>query len=1299
MEWDHRGIRRSAATALLVVLLAALPLPAAHAQTRPGGVAGTLLDVAANPLAGIEVRVYETSTAWNPVATTSTASDGTYLVDALPPGEYKVAFGSQSDGFVTRWHPAQQSFTTAAAVNVSHGTVTRGIDAVLQAAGAITGLVTGGGAFLGNIAVSVYTTAGSFVTSTTTSGGGTYTASGLASGFYLVKFSDPAGAYAFEWYDNQTSQDAADPVEVTAPAITSNIDADLVAAASISGTVTNTGGTLLPGIRVEARDLANTLVGSADTAGDGSYRIGGLPAGDFVIQFIDWSNSYVGEWYDDRGSFETATVITLAAGGSATAAAVLEATPPGGTIAGRVTDLTGTPLAGLAVRLLGSADLDDLIAFATTNAAGEYSFTSLDAGTYYVAVIDDSGAYAMDVEFLALGSSVGRYLRSELAPGAAISGVVSDESGPLQGIDVTIRVNPLQLATSTDGAGRYAFVGLPAGFFFPAVADPAGWHLPQTERVVLATGETRTLHVFMPLAARISGQVTDTTGTPLSGITVSGTSWITALVSGTSGTLHDSHVLGHPWLVRTDAVGHFEVTVSAGAHGVGFADPADVYAPERYQDRPPCCDWRNADLVGAVAGEVLTINAVLDAPGVVTGTVTNDGGDPLSDILVIAFFPDGISWAGDFVTGADGKYLIRGLAPGSYLLYFRDWSGSYASEWYDNRPSPELADPVDVRAGEVTSGVNARLRPPPLPTSIAGTVSHGVAPVVSANVAAYNATGRAVGSAWTDAGGRYSVSVEPGIYKLRVSPGAPLAVEWYDNRTSFEEATPVDVRLAPASNVDFAVDEAGTVAGSVTDAAGQPLLAIVDLIGADGFPAASTVTESTGGTYSAVATPGEYTVRFAAAGYTPQWYDKVTDQAAATPVSVTAGGSIAGIDAALAPAGGISGSVTDPIGTALPGVVVLLSHAGDGLRGAVATDQLGNYQAPLGETGAFEVEFRHPDYPTEWYDDQSSASSATIVNTSPTTWTTGIDAVLGSLTVRLSGLDRFATATAISQHAFPRGAPVVYVANGLNFPDALAGGPAAALAGGPLLLVTRDVLPAATATELTRLDPAEIVILGGTGAVSSAVETALGPYAPVVRRLWGPDRFATAAAISQDTFPAGAPVAYIANGLNFPDALAGGPAAALARGPLLLVTKDLIPQATADELARLGPSRVVILGGSGVVSDLVASQLIQLLPSATLSRLWGADRFATAAAISRDTFPTGAPVAFVANGLNFPDALAGGPAAALAGGPLLLVTKDAVPQATATELTRLGPSQVFILGGPGAISEAVADALRALAQP
>ena len=96
---------------------------------------------------------------------------------------------------------------------------------------------------------------------------------------------------------------------------------------------------------------------------------------------------------------------------------------------------------------------------------------------------------------------------------------------------------------------------------------------------------------------------------------------------------------------------------------------------------------------------------------------------------------------------------------------------------------------------------------------------------------------------------------------------------------------------------------------------------------------------------------------------------------------------------------------------------------------------------------------------------------------------------------RYAGSDRYATAAAISAAHYAPGVAVAYVATGANFPDALAGAAVAGNLGGPLLLVTQASIPAVTATELSRLKPARIVVLGSAAVVSDAVLNALGPAA------------------------------------------------------------------------------------------------------------------------------------------------------------------------------------------------------------
>lgn len=297
--------------------------------------------------------------------------------------------------------------------------------------------------------------------------------------------------------------------------------------------------------------------------------------------------------------------------------------------------------------------------------------------------------------------------------------------------------------------------------------------------------------------------------------------------------------------------------------------------------------------------------------------------------------------------------------------------------------------------------------------------------------------------------------------------------------------------------------------------------------------------------------------------------------------------------------------------------------------------------------------------------------------------------------VRVSGADRYATAANLSAANYAPGVPIAYVATGASFPDALAAGPAAAHSGGPVLLVKQNELPAATATELSRLRPASIFVIGGHGAISEGVANTLAPYATSgqVFRIAGADRYATAVMISQSHFAPGVPVVYIATGANFPDALAGGAAAGLQDGPILLVKRDELPAATSGELQRLRPGRIVVLGSAAIVSDAVALST-SAVTGAHVSRLYGADRYATAVAISQATHGADGPsTVYIATGSNFPDGLAGSPVAGSLSGPLLLVPTNSLPMSVAVELQRLSPDQIVILGGNAAISDSVVQTI------
>ena len=297
---------------------------------------------------------------------------------------------------------------------------------------------------------------------------------------------------------------------------------------------------------------------------------------------------------------------------------------------------------------------------------------------------------------------------------------------------------------------------------------------------------------------------------------------------------------------------------------------------------------------------------------------------------------------------------------------------------------------------------------------------------------------------------------------------------------------------------------------------------------------------------------------------------------------------------------------------------------------------------------------------------------------------------------RVAGADRYATAAALSKAAYPSGATDVMIATGSNFPDALAGSAAAGRLGMPVLLTPSTRLHPSTTTELDRLNPQRIWVLGGTSVISEAVRASLEPYASTgeATRVAGVDRYATAAQISLRWYSPGVQAAFVAAGNSFADALSGAPAAALRDSPLLLVSGSAVPSATAAELDRLNPQRIYVLGGTAVISQGVASAL-DAYTTGSVTRLAGADRYATAQAIVR-AFWTKSVRAYVASGQNFPDALAGGAVAGKNGVPMLLSAASSVPLETGQVALRLSPRTLTMLGGTAALSAAVETRLKRL---
>jgi len=306
-------------------------------------------------------------------------------------------------------------------------------------------------------------------------------------------------------------------------------------------------------------------------------------------------------------------------------------------------------------------------------------------------------------------------------------------------------------------------------------------------------------------------------------------------------------------------------------------------------------------------------------------------------------------------------------------------------------------------------------------------------------------------------------------------------------------------------------------------------------------------------------------------------------------------------------------------------------------------------------------------------------------------------------TDRTFGADRYSTALAISSANFPDSSvTTAVVATGKAFPDALSASALAGVYGSPILLVNSSVTASLTA-ELDRLGVQDVVIVGGETAVPAGIATALAiDYG--VTRVFGSDRYSTSVAIASkvESLTGDVAEAFFARGDSFADALAVSPFAYSRTVPVLLVRPTEIPAVTAAAIDTLGLTDGVIAGSESAVSADVMTDLEGML-AGTVTRVGGVDRYLTARAVADFGVAQGwGDYSYVglATGLNYPDALGGGPVAGGRNGVLLLTRPDVLSATVASAITDNKDTidLVDIYGSESAVAATVRTAVEALLQ-
>lgn len=740
----------------------------------------------------------------------------------------------------------------------------------------------------------------------------------------------------------------------------------------------------------------------------------------------------------------------------------------------------------------------------------------------------------------------------------------------------------------------------------------------------------------------------------------------------------------------------------------------------------------------------------------ITGVVTDPDGMPLDDVLVQAYdgsivedsvaAPQQPMESGWTITDEEGRYYLFGLGDSETLVYFdADWEygGWLVSEWYDDKPDPYSADVVTTTAGATVNGIDAQLEEVP-PTFTGHVENEAGEPLEGIGAIAYYYSGW---GPWywgrddtTDADGDYAIYDCWWASEWRVGfddwDKDRYVTEYYDDVSDVGSAQSFyPEQYDTISGVDATLAAVPTaIEGTVTaEDTGLPIRdGYADLYWWTGswwsYQAGSSLYPD--GKYffgtGDVSVDETYTMHFYAydGKHVDEWYDDKPDSDSADDFYYD--GTPLTIDAALALvppllAGNVTDAETeDPI----EGVEVRIYEWNGGgympVDNAV-TDEAGDYELyPSGgmsgpgiEPDGTKVRFYDPSgtYAGEWYDNKTTMEQATGV------WfnwgeTYVADAALAPKAPRLEGTDRFGTALAAAEAAFPGWENVdnVVIASGedAGMVDALAASGLSWLYDAPLFLVTSAGVPSEVASALADVadvnDGAEVYVVGGPTRIPDSVvedvETLTGDEE--AERVFGADRYGTAAAIAErmrseaPSYMKEVSGSYlVANGLDaqrFFDALALSPVAASSGSPILLTTFDTIPAATAAELTAGAPNAIYIAGGAPAVAPSVMTALGGYAP--TVKRWSGPNRYATAVAVAEGAIAKGwNTVALVGVSASVPDALTGGATVGLQGGVMLFTSKNYLPMETYDFLyeKRGSINQCTVFGSNMAVSEDVLD--------
>ncbi|MCP4962195.1 MAG: hypothetical protein GY925_23370, partial [Actinomycetia bacterium] len=775
------------------------------------GVAGTVRNAAGEPVEGVTVQA--SGVGFGRLQKAESAADGSYLIEGLAPGNYRLRAQAHRE-YGDTWWPGTQTAPPVGNLALEDG-VSTDIDLVLSRLGSISGTVTDpSGTPLAGIRISAVDPTEHTQRSATTDASGRFDIFGLYTGQYHVKFLDDQGDWATAFYPGVRTQSEGTSISLVTGDAVDGTDITLVDAASIGGTVTSSEGTLAGPVDIKVIDPSGEILSTERVYADGPFEMGSLFPGDILVHF-EAPTPHFAQWFDSAVRKDDATNITLAAGEHHNIDAILR---PGATVSGTVIQPDGTPVEQPVVTVRSTVDGRTWVR--EGEADGTYVVDAIPPGPYVVSArgggalsetFHPDAKYSETATVVNVDQTLGDLANVDITmqKAAGIGGRVVDQfDDPIGGANVRVH-GPVFIDTLTNSDGTFAFHGLGAwdwnvvAWLGDAVSGP-------NDPVSVADDFIDGLELTLELAPVITGHLVDESGNGIAGV---------------EARLFRSDGIPTNWTTTTALDGRFII------HTEGVPDgPYTLYfQDEEHRFRSMWLGgatvWQNYPDTTVDQAQMFDLtrhrfhfDVTMVPRGIVSGAVTDVHGDPVQGI-VVRWLGSSLALGKSSQTGPDGNYEIDWVDNGDFTLMFDSPDGEYVDTFYDSVTSAPDATKLEiVEPGGRLDGIDQQIDRMP---SVSGVVvGPDGSPLSGIEVEVGSKT------AMTDQDGSYTViGVSPGSRPVRFSdPLRHYAPEWFDQVVDRADSTGFDLGLNDRlTDIDAQLAVGAKIVGTVTDADGQPI--------------------------------------------------------------------------------------------------------------------------------------------------------------------------------------------------------------------------------------------------------------------------------------------------------------------------------------------------------------------------------------------------------------------------------------------------------------------------------------------